>query len=331
MLYWFEFWMFYMRFFFSIEVSWDDQYFSTSRFLSFRLWNLKNRCNRDLRIWFEKSLSSWFSHLNSLIWKITVIVIFASNIILLDFYQSALKIWKPSSWMTQKKHDLMTRTVCCFQYREFDFVQLTTFDMMTDNWLIDRKFWIRVTLYFLFFYFSHWIDELFEKNDLNAKDVVIAIALNIKFRKSSRISILILNAQLDRATIFENVFNTIQFFMRRKFWAINSTKWRHEIVMRTWASRCLHDCSSQLLVKEMYLQNVERVSISMIVRINCIVKKIASVVLLTFKYVFAVWSWSLYDFTFWLYFLILLFDFTSCQCWCFLIDVWNLAKLSSSF
>ena len=43
--------------------------------------------------------------------------------------------------------------------------------------------------------------------------------------------------------------------------------------MRTWASRFWHDYSSQLLVKEMYLQSVERVMILNCFRIDCIIKK----------------------------------------------------------
>ena len=62
MFYWFEFWMFYMRFFLNIEIFWDDFFsYVLSRNFEFCFWNWKNRCNRDFRIWFEKSLWSWFS------------------------------------------------------------------------------------------------------------------------------------------------------------------------------------------------------------------------------------------------------------------------------
>ena len=45
---------------------------------------------------------------NLLIWKNIIIVIFASKFVFLEiFNQFALKIWKSSSWMIQKKHDLM--------------------------------------------------------------------------------------------------------------------------------------------------------------------------------------------------------------------------------
>ena len=70
-----------------------------------------------------------------MIWKITVIVTFASNI--LSFYsissQFALKIWEYIFLSDSKKawfDDLIAR---CFQYREFDFVQLTILDLMIDN------------------------------------------------------------------------------------------------------------------------------------------------------------------------------------------------------
>ena len=46
-------------------------------------------------------------------------------------------------------------------------------------------------------------------------------------------------------------------------------------------------------------------------------------------YNFIFWFYFLilfFDFTFWLYFLTLFFDFIFCQCRCFLIDMWILAK-----
>ena len=65
----FEFWMFYMRFFFNIEIFWNDQNFficfvtKISKFVYFLIWkiivvvifaskivNLKNHCDRDFRI-----------------------------------------------------------------------------------------------------------------------------------------------------------------------------------------------------------------------------------------------------------------------------------------
>ena len=48
---------------------------------------------------FEKALWSWFSHSS----------FFSIH------NQSALKIWKSSSWMTQKKHDLMTSLFVVFR------------------------------------------------------------------------------------------------------------------------------------------------------------------------------------------------------------------------
>ena len=94
------------------------------------LWDLKDRYNRDLRI------VSWSSE----IWRSTVIVIFAFEIIHLDPNQSALKTWKSSSWMTQKKHNLMTSLSAAFSIESLISYnsQLSTW-WLTADWVTERS------------------------------------------------------------------------------------------------------------------------------------------------------------------------------------------------
>ena len=65
-------------------------------------YDLKNRYNRDLRTEYADVKDHYDRDFRT------------RNIIHLDPYQSALKTWKPSSWMTQKKHDLMTSLFAVF-------------------------------------------------------------------------------------------------------------------------------------------------------------------------------------------------------------------------
>ena len=132
---------------------------------------------------FEKSLWSRFSHFD-MIWKIIVIVIFASNIhfiIHFDFYQFALKIWKSFSWMTQKKHDLIIQLLAVFSIESLiSYNSQFSIWWLTTN-CVTTKFEFESIYIFLFSFFicrNRWIDE----KKLNAKNVVIAIALNIKLR-----------------------------------------------------------------------------------------------------------------------------------------------------
>ena len=134
-------------------------------------------------VWFEESLWSRSSH-SDMTWRITVTVIFASNIhsiIHLDFYQSALKIWKSSSWMTQKKHDLMTQLSAAFSIESLiSYNSQFPVWWLTANCVTARPGSESIYIFLSFFFIcrSRWVDE----KKLNAKDVVVAIALNIKFR-----------------------------------------------------------------------------------------------------------------------------------------------------
>ena len=143
-----ELWISYTRFLLSIEVSWDN---------NVRFDQLLNQLLKSYELVFICCIhETWrivviaiFALWNFMTWRITVIVIFASNI--LSFFsissQFALKIWKSSSWLTQKKHDLMIRTVCCFRYRKLNF--------LIDDWqLIEWQWDLNLSLYLLFFLLS---------------------------------------------------------------------------------------------------------------------------------------------------------------------------------
>ena len=82
-------------------------------------WDLKNRCDRDLRTKY------------STVWKITVIVIFASAINSTRFIPACIKNLKIIFVNDSEKAWFDDFTVCCFQNRKSDFVQFTTPDLMT--------------------------------------------------------------------------------------------------------------------------------------------------------------------------------------------------------
>ena len=125
----FELWIFYTRFLLNIEISWNDLFFVCFATEIYRLvysyvvficciretwkivviaifafwYDLKNHCDRDFRIEY--------------------------SIIHFDFYQSALKIWKSSSWVTQKKHDLITQLFVVFRIES-----LTSYNLQFSIW-----------------------------------------------------------------------------------------------------------------------------------------------------------------------------------------------------
>ena len=178
----FELWVFYTRFLLNIEVFWDDQYSSYAlqqKFIDWCIrmlysWDLKNHCDRDFRI-----------ENHSMIWRITVIVIFASNI--LSFFsissQFALKTWKSSSWMTQKKHDLMTQLLVVFSIESLiSYNSRFSIWWLTANWMTMRSEFesIHICLFSIFlFHISESMSWSKKRESLNAKDVVIAIAFDI--------------------------------------------------------------------------------------------------------------------------------------------------------
>ena len=137
-------------------------------------------------------------------------------IIQFDSYQFALKIWKSFSWMIQKKHDL---TISLFVVVKIE--SLISYNSqfsiwwLTTNWLT-MNFEFESFFIFLFFFFVYRIHEKFKREKRRCRDRI----RYIKFRKffwfffSFHILFVV---QSDRTTIFENVFDTIQFFMRRKF------------------------------------------------------------------------------------------------------------------
>ena len=276
-------------FFLSIEIFWNDQYFSyvlRQKFINLcirmlYLWNLKNRCDRDFRIRkrFEKSFWSWFSHL----------LLFFSI-----FSQFALKIWKSFSWMIQKKHDLMTQLFAVFNIENLISYNLRiSIWWLITNWMT-MKFEFESIYICLFFIFLFYISKSMNwsrKKCLNAKNVVIAIALNIKFRNfldflysfHFAFTFMIFNVRLNRITISENVFDTIQLFMRREFQTINSTKLWHEIWNDYFRINCF--IKKIIFAKRWTRHDIE----CQIVRINCIIKKIEFVMLLIFRYVFVIW------------------------------------------
>ena len=126
-------------------------------------WSLKNRRDRDLRIDFCIYET----------WRIVVIAIFASNILSFFsiFSQSALKIWKSFSWVTQKKHDLMTWLFVAFTIESLNSYnsQFSSYDWQLID---DNKIWIWVNInLFISQYQSLYlsirieIDELFEREN----------------------------------------------------------------------------------------------------------------------------------------------------------------------
>ena len=148
--------------------------------------------------------------------------------------------------------------------------------------------------------------------------------------------IIIFNVSLNRTTISERIFDTIQFFMRRKFWTINNTElitWNRDVdmivirfdrdlIIFSW--RKILIASSWLFFNQLFRQrkiftkrwtrhNIEYFFV------NCIIKKLySSFYWLIFKYVFAVRL---------VRFLIIFLWLFSCQCRCFISWYVNLTKL----
>ena len=176
---WFEFWMFYTRSLLNIEISWDDQdsfvlYALQQRFLDLCICMLTYRLEETLSSWsshlklfdLKKSLSSWSSHLKSY-HSSRFISVCVKNLKII-FVNDSEKAWSDDF------------TVCCFQYRESDFVQFTVFVLMTDSWLSDRKiefefFFIFYSLYFL--YWNRWV--AWRRMIRRERRRIDAIALNI--------------------------------------------------------------------------------------------------------------------------------------------------------
>ena len=113
---------------------------------------------------FEESLWSRSSHFD-MTWKIIVIVIFASNIhfiIHLDFYQSALKIWKSFSWVTQKKHDLMTQLFVAFSIENLiSYNSQFSIWWLTINCVTARSEFESIYIFLSSFFIcrNRWVDE----------------------------------------------------------------------------------------------------------------------------------------------------------------------------
>ena len=152
--------------------------------------------------------------------------------------------------------------------------------------------------------------------------------------------IMILNVSLDRTTVSEDVFDTIQLFMRRKFWTVNSTElvtwnrdadmivirldrdlitssWRRTLIASSWL------LSSQLLrQKRIFIERWTRHDTEYFF-VNCIIKRLyRSFYWLTFKYVLVVRFVRFLITSLWL---------SSCQCRCLINWYVNLAKLFSPF
>ena len=153
-----------------------------------------------------------FAFKNFIIWKIIVIVIFASNI--LSFFsisnQSALKIWKSFSWIIQKKHDLITQLFVVFNIENLiSYHSRFPIWWLTTNWMT-MKFEFESIYIFLFFIFLFRISKSLDAISLHISNFEIFFTFTI------------FNAQLNQTIISENNFDTIQFFMRRKFLTINN-------------------------------------------------------------------------------------------------------------
>ena len=147
-----EFWVSYTRFLLSTEVPWNNNTTWPEPLLKLyavvvNMWHsydLENRYNRDLRI------------RNPLVWRITVTVIFASNFILLDSYQSAVKTWKSFSWMTQEKHDLMISLFAAFSIESLiSYNSQLSIWWLTADWVTGRS----NSSSFLSFYFFIFYTE----------------------------------------------------------------------------------------------------------------------------------------------------------------------------
>ena len=211
----FEFWVSYTRFLLSIEVSWDNKIRFESLLKLYAVAFIK----------FEESLWSWFSHQYLEILSLKKhcsrdLRINISKFFLLDLYQSALKIWKSSSWVTQKKHDLMTSLSAAFSIESLiSYNSQFSIWWLTADWLTES---FEFEFFLIFYSFTFYIESMSCSREVIKRERrrIDAIAFDIRFRKSSRFSISIsfriLNVQLDRAAVFEDVSDTIQLFMRRK-------------------------------------------------------------------------------------------------------------------
>ena len=148
--------------------------------------------------------------------------------------------------------------------------------------------------------------------------------------------IMILNVSLDRTIISESVSDTIQFFMRRKSWAISSAKlmtWNRDadmtvirldrdLIIFSWRKTLI--ASSWLLFnqllrqKKIFTERWTRHDIEYFF-VNCIIKKLYSPLYwLIFRYVLVVRF---------VRFLIIFLWLFSCQCRFFINWYVNLAKL----
>ena len=187
---------------------------------------MKNHCDRDFRI---RNLLTWKNHYNRdfrIEFTDLKIVIFAS-IILFDFNQFALKIWKSSSWMIQKKHDLMISLFAVFSIENLiSYNSQFSIWWLTTDWLTKKSnssfFLFSI---FLFHISNRWVvwKKMIEREKRymifywwNKRDRIEYIKFRNFFRFFVFILFIIFNAQLNRTTISENIFDTIQLFMRRK-------------------------------------------------------------------------------------------------------------------
>ena len=127
--------------------------------------------------WLEEALWSWSSHSNFFDLKKSLSSWFSHRIFFATHSQSALKIWENIFLNDSEKAWFDDFTVCCFQYRESDFVQFTVFNLMTDSWLVDSEIWVEFFLILLLSYIR--VDELLEKKWFRReRRRIVAIALN---------------------------------------------------------------------------------------------------------------------------------------------------------
>ena len=199
----FEFWVSYTRSLFSIEVSWNDQ---------------------DSFICFKAEISRL---VYSLIWRITVVVIFASRIVdLKNHYRRDFRIEhfsqfivslrekseRTSSWMIQKKHDLMIslsavfNMKCLISYNSQLLIWWLTIDLLTTKFESNS---FLLSYFFAFLYQSRYVIARLVKRNRRR---IVAIAIDISsfenlLSHSTTYFTFIFNAQSNRAAIFEDVSN----------------------------------------------------------------------------------------------------------------------------
>ena len=202
-------------------------------------------CCRDF--WtcvFDVFVSTWRSTVivifasiswNSETWRSTVVVIFALEILLLDSYSVCVKNLKTSrEWFKKSMIWWLHCLLLLISRAWFSIWWLTT------NWVtMSSEF--EFSYYLLFFYFysksmsclkkKKW----FKRERRRNRDRIeytrfdfenLLDFLSFHFTFTFTFTFTILNAQLNRAAVSENVSDTIQFFMRRKFLTISSTKVR---------------------------------------------------------------------------------------------------------